>query len=431
MHISSLALAAATLLSLLVLLISAPQLTAAVALPRLTIVPLKHISTVHRPAYSGTDLLLSSRGDGDGDDGGDDDGSDGSDATNVSNPGDDSDGEVSGSRPHEGGVSSVQLKNYMNTEYIGEILVGSPPQKMHVVFDTGSANLWFPSARCSDAACLAHSVYDSSQSKTYKSLGTKIFVHYASGAIRGFLSQDHVQVGGFVISDQRFGEITSERGGVFLMGKFDGVLGLSYPTLALKNTNPVFDSMIKHGMINQPVFSMFLSKRPKQASSAVIFGGVVPSLHVRPFSYVKVVSKAYWEILMDDVEVNNEPMSFCDESRECRVAVDTGTSLIAGPTAQMNQLLKLAPVDPHCANLDQLPTVTFVLGGHKFDLAPQDYIRMVKANGRLTCLPGFTAVDIPPPRGPLWIMGDMFVRKYYTVFDRGNDRVGFALAADV
>ena len=50
----------------------------------------------------------------------------------------------------------ISLHNFKNTMYTGNIGVGDPDNLFEVIFDTGSANIWINSARCTDPGCVKH-----------------------------------------------------------------------------------------------------------------------------------------------------------------------------------------------------------------------------------------------------------------------------------
>jgi len=111
-----------------------------------------------------------------------------------------------------GDSGNVVINNYENAQYYGEVQLGSPAQKFEVIFDTGSANLWVAGKDCSSSNCKGHPQYDSGASSTYAKNGTEFVIEYGSGACKGFLSEDTLEMGGLTLPEQTFSEITDASG---------------------------------------------------------------------------------------------------------------------------------------------------------------------------------------------------------------------------
>ncbi|KHN44864.1 Cyprosin [Glycine soja] len=324
-------------------------------------------------------------------------------------------------------TSIIRLKNYMNAQYFGEIGIGTLPQKFTVIFDTGSSNLWVTSSKC------------------------------------------------------YFSEIW-----LFMTRILLRQLDVGFQEISVGNAAPIWYNMLNQHFLTQPVFSFWLNRNTNEEQGGqIVFGGIDSDHYKGEHTYVPVTQKGYLAGLC---------------AAKCLAIVDSGTSLLAGPTgviAQINHaigavgivsqeckalvaqygktildklinealpqqicsqiglctfdgtqgvsigiqsvvdkniLCDLVPSPKgesvvECNTLSEMPNVSFTIGGEVFELSPEQYILKVGKGATAQCISGFIALDIAPPRGPLWILGDIFMGSYHTVFDYGNMKVGFAESA--
>ncbi|XP_075436760.1 pepsin A-like [Ascaphus truei] len=323
-------------------------------------------------------------------------------------------------------ASGEPLQNYMDIEYFGTISIGSPPQEFTVIFDTGSANLWVPSVYCSSPACNNHHKFNPQQSSTFQATNTPVSIQYGTGSMTGVLGYDTVQVGNIAVSSQIFGLSQSEPGSFLYYSPFDGILGLAFPGLASSGATPVFDNMWSQSLIPQDLFSVYLSS-DGQSGSFVLFGGTDTSYYSGNLNWIPLTAESYWQITVDSVSINGQVIA-CSGS--CQAIVDTGTSLIAGPPTPIANIQYYIGASQNsngqyvinCNSISNMPTIVFTINGVQFPLPASAYVRQNQQG----CTSGFQSMSLPTSSGDLWILGDVFIREYFVVFDRANNYVGMA-----
>ncbi|KAB0376902.1 hypothetical protein FD755_011346 [Muntiacus reevesi] len=342
-------------------------------------------------------------------------------------------------------IATHPLRNINDMVYVGNITIGTPPQKFQVVFDTGSSDLWVPSILCTSRFCSSHALFRHLESSTYRSCMCK---------------WDHSslpQIGDLVITDQRFG-LSMEQSG-FEGKPFDGVLGLNYPNLSFTGGIPIFDNLKNQGLLTRALTMVLTGSREVSNGDnwspfgevtqhfcglvMYILGRVSGSeLVVKTVLVDTLYQKSLWGSsgeTQSDLDVHfvalslsismNRRVIACNSG--CEAIVDTGTSVILGPGKLVDKILMLIGATPQgsehyvsCSVLNTLPSIDFTINGINYPLPAQAYA-IKDSSG--DCY--ITFKQLQPSRSTeTWYLGDVFLRLYFSVFDRGNDRIGLAQA---
>lgn len=323
--------------------------------------------------------------------------------------------------------ANISLTNYLNDQYIGKIYIGENKQPFNLLFDTGSAWLWV-----ADKSAGLSKHFDCSTSSTCEKKPLSFELMYGQGHGKGHLTTDQIHFGeNIAVMNQHFLTVSHINNMGTLMG--DGILGLGFKSLS--ESYPTFlDSMHDQGTIENKVFSIYLGNDPTSngdETGVFMLGGYDPYFMQTNFSFFNVTDSNYWAINFNSTRYGNRDIKV---NNGTKAIIDSGTSLISFPSYIIKDISEHlsslgitcnigsgVPIFCDCPNsFDDFPNITLGFDNWNATLTGRDYVTNVGGE----CMLGFQLVDYMN----YVILGDIFMRKYYTIFDADNMRIGFAVA---
>ncbi|KYM89448.1 Lysosomal aspartic protease [Atta colombica] len=344
------------------------------------------------------------------------------------------------------GVIRLPLHYDGNDAYYGAITIGTPPQKFNILFDITSSDFWIPSRMCSSNICSLHNRYDHTKSSTYISNYKSFsFLYDNKDKLTGHLSTDVINIAGTNISNQTFGEIHIIEMIRFNNVKFDGILGISFFSIyKYSETSLVFTNMVELGLLSRPVFSFYLNRQvsfhmnpwKSKLNNELILGGSDKRLYKGKLTYINVIRETVWKFTIDQLlycRIEIEDAVLCMDG--CEAIFDTLTLKLTGPSsdiANINRLIGATDTEGElivdCDKISNLPYIYFFLGGKLFELTGEDYIIKLEQINKTKCISAFKSTNTGKDMETMWILGNVFLRRYYVEFDMENYRVGIAPA---
>ncbi|KAK5991102.1 putative aspartic-type endopeptidase opsB [Cladobotryum mycophilum] len=364
----------------------------------------------------------------------------------------------------DGTVDLRALNNITGGGYYAEFGIGTPPQNLSFMLDTGSSDTWVNSVDadlCSDELEQEQNGYcqkqfDPEGSSTFKVVARNGFdISYLDGReIQGDYFNDSVVIDGAVIKNQQLGLALESVRPTGIMG-----LGLTITVAAKKKYPTIVDNLVSQGIINAPVFSLYLNDLQSKEGT-VLFGGVdtekiIDDLAVLPMQ--SVPGSNTQEITSYAVKLTGLSVTGVKtDSLSAVTILDSGSTLSLLPDAFTKKVwnqfgvknvqgLPVAFVD--CARANDKATFDFEFGSKSIkipleefvidsfadfqdELMSQPSLQSLFKGWKGVCAFGISSTaDFRIKSDQFALLGDTFLRSAYVVYDLANKQIGMAQAS--
>lgn len=301
--------------------------------------------------------------------------------------------------------------------YFIDAKLGSKQKSLYMLLDTGASTTWVMGEGCRSDACNIHNSFGPDDSSTYTDTGAEFSVNYGSGSVTGHVIKDKMSIANLEVT-MEFGaaNVTSND---FIQFPFDGILGLSM------NTKSFLAALKDSGLVQSNTFGISLARAADGVNDGEIaFGGPNPSKYTGDISYTGVSSGNSWVIPMDDFVVNGSP----SKVNGLNAYIDTGTSYGFGPVSAVEAIFsQIEGAKPTTTEkivwsvpCDAKADVAITFSGKSWQVSAKDLIAKSSSG---SCEGRIFGREVVPGA---FLLGDVFLKNVYSVFDIDQRRIGFA-----
>ncbi|KAF4567268.1 hypothetical protein EYR40_006265 [Pleurotus pulmonarius] len=329
---------------------------------------------------------------------------------------------------------------------------------MNVILDTGSSDLWVADSSCQtcDPTTPLFSLARSSSIVGGGASGQRVTIRYGSGEVAGSVAQDTVAMGPFTFAQQTFLAVDQTSNGL-LDGSVSGILGLAFSAISSTRSTPFWLNLLNNGgtanSLTAPEMSFWLRRlrgvpgvQLEESGGVFTLGGRNSSLFQGEVEFLPLTggnTRTFWLLNLAGLTVNGNSVSVATGSAGVS-AIDTGTTLIGGPSADVRAIWDAVPGSQPVDGMDgffsfpctQTVSMTISYGGQFWPINPRDMNLGRLAPGSSQCLGGVFDLGLGSSivsggGNPNWVVGDVFLKNVYSIFSAGNPpSIGFAQLSD-
>lgn len=342
-------------------------------------------------------------------------------------------------------TAGLSMVNQLSdASYFTTVNIGTPPQSFNVILDTGSSDLWVADSSCTSCDSATPKFVDSkSTSLQLSTSGTTI--RYGSGQVAGQIGTDTVSMGGFTVQQQTFlavNSLTSQ----LLSGSASGILGLAFSTIASTQSTPFWQTLANTGQLTSPEMSFWMTRfrnvataTEEEPGGVFTLGGTNSTLYTGSIEFLNmpVSTPSFWLLNLNTMTVQgtNVPVT----SATALSAIDTGTTLIGGPTTDVQAIYAAIPGSqtvPTMQGFFSFPCSTQVsislsFGGKAWPINTADMNLGPVTRGSTQCVGGIFDLSlgsniVAGNGNPSWVVGATFLKNVYSVYRSNPPSIGFA-----